>query len=173
MSVPSRLATVRGLALPGAAQAARQVRALVIGYGSPLRGDDALGMRVAERLAARELPGTDVRALVQLTPELAADIAEARLAIFVDARADAGDGAGVQIRTIEPAATGAAGPLFAHVVEPEVLLALARALFGRCPPAFLITAPAPECGLAEALSPAAQAFADQAARTIEGLVAWS
>jgi len=44
---------------------------LLIGYGNELRGDDAIGPLVARALAELRLPGTQVLALTQLTPELA------------------------------------------------------------------------------------------------------
>ena len=61
-------------------------RALIIGFGSPLRGDDAFGWQAAERLA--NLANSDsIRVLAehQLTPEMAELVCEAELVIFVDA----------------------------------------------------------------------------------------
>ena len=56
---------------------------LVIGYGNELRRDDGLGPRVAASLAG---PGVRALAVRQLTPELAEEVATARLVVFVDAR---------------------------------------------------------------------------------------
>ena len=55
------------------AVAARAGRApvLVIGVGSELRRDDAVGRRVVERLETDGLGAVEVRSLHQLTPELA------------------------------------------------------------------------------------------------------
>jgi len=67
-------------------------RAMILGYGNPLRGDDA-GVAAAERLRAlvRKLKFS----LPQLTPELAAALAECDAAIFLDAQPwDAGHGLG-------------------------------------------------------------------------------
>jgi hydrogenase maturation protease len=61
-------------------------RALIIGYGCPLRGDDAFGWHAAHRLL--KLAGNDsvqVLATHQLTPELAEPISHADLVIFIDA----------------------------------------------------------------------------------------
>ena len=66
---------------------------LVIGYGNELRGDDGIGPRVAEAVAARNHPGVRVRIVCQLVPELAAELAEARTVIFVDALMDPDGGA--------------------------------------------------------------------------------
>ncbi|MCU0764787.1 MAG: hypothetical protein MUF32_01875, partial [Burkholderiaceae bacterium] len=58
-------------------------RTLVIGYGSPIRGDDAVGPLAAEALSARPLPpGVTVLARHVLTAELAEDLAAAERVIF-------------------------------------------------------------------------------------------
>src|SRR5262245_1795360 len=59
---------------------------VVIGYGNDLRGDDAVGLRAAQAVAAWDMPGVCGLAVHQLTPELAEILAGAALAIFVDAR---------------------------------------------------------------------------------------
>ncbi|HEU5101426.1 MAG TPA: hypothetical protein VFU22_20525, partial [Roseiflexaceae bacterium] len=59
---------------------------VVIGYGNELRGDDAIGMIVAEQVASRGWPNVCAIATRQLLPELAEDLARVGLAIFVDAR---------------------------------------------------------------------------------------
>jgi hydrogenase maturation protease len=125
---------------------------LVIGYGSTLRGDDAAGPLVAEKVA--EWGRTDVRALAahQLTPELAETLAGARLVVFVDARHGSETGE-VRAEPLEPAD---AAPTLGHVGNPRALLALARALYGRCPEAWLIAIPAPDLGFGDKLSPVAE-----------------
>ena len=72
---------------------------LVIGYGNELRGDDGIGPRVAEAIAAAHHPGVRVVSCFQLVPELAADLAKARLAVFVDALTGFGR-TGVELRRI-------------------------------------------------------------------------
>ncbi len=59
---------------------------LVIGYGNELRGDDGIGPHVVSELAALELPGVLTRIVHQLLPELAAELADTCLVIFVDAQ---------------------------------------------------------------------------------------
>jgi len=101
---------------------------LIIGYGNPLRGDDAVGFEAAERLGGL--------ALHQLTPELMEPISRAGRVVFIDAKAGGEPGA-IEERLLTPAsATGAA---FTHHATPEALLAGALTLYGRCPPATLIT----------------------------------
>ena len=60
-------------------------RPLVVGYGNPLRCDDAIGWRAALALADDpRLAGVDVLARHQLTPELAVDVAAALLGLSAD-----------------------------------------------------------------------------------------
>ena len=59
---------------------------LVIGYGNTLRTDDGVGRLAAERLADDpRLDGVRVIGRHQLTPELALDVSQAALVVFVDA----------------------------------------------------------------------------------------
>ncbi|MCU0504748.1 MAG: hydrogenase maturation protease [Chloroflexi bacterium] len=114
---------------------------LVVGYGSTLRGDDGVGPRAAEMVAGDpRLAGATVLVRHQLTPELAADIAAARLVVLVDARADASPGS-VSVERVAgaassvdpvPAARAEAGATTHHVGAAEVA-ALARDLWGTRP----------------------------------------
>jgi hydrogenase maturation protease len=114
---------------------------LIIGYGNPLRGDDAAGFQAAERLGGL--------AVHQLTPELMEPISQAGSVIFIDAKAAGVPGA-IAERPLEP---GAAGAPFTHHATPEALLAGARALYGRCPPAILITITGADFEIGHPLSP--------------------
>jgi hydrogenase maturation protease len=109
---------------------------LVIGYGNPLRQDDGLGWHVAERLCAARLPGVEVVACHQLTPELAEPISRAERVVFVDVREGAVPGR-VECRaaTLEVEADLA----FSHHLLPGALLQLARELYGTCPPSWVVT----------------------------------
>src|SRR5579885_1525828 len=107
-------------------------QALIIGYGNTLRGDDAVGYLAAERLASTITdPGVEIRAVHQLTPELAERISQAEKVIFLDAAVD-GDRGAIQKRAIVPAADPQA---WTHSSTPEGLLSMASALFGTAPPA--------------------------------------
>jgi hydrogenase maturation protease len=75
-------------------------RPLVIGYGNTLRRDDGVGVRVAELLAVDpRMEGADILAVHQLTPELAIDVGEATLVVFVDADPSVEPGA-VEVRPL-------------------------------------------------------------------------
>lgn len=128
---------------------------LVIGYGNPLRADDGLGWTAAQRLAETSLPAAArVLAVHQLTPELAEPISRAGLVIFVDARE--GDGPGrVHWHAVAPGGGGALA--FSHELHPAALLGLARALYGACPPAIVVSVDGVDFEYGVVLSPAVQA----------------
>jgi hydrogenase maturation protease len=138
------------------------VSTLIIGYGNTLRGDDGVGARVAEAVAALQLPGVRTLVCPQLSPEHADPIAQVRRVIFVDAAVDAPRK--VQLRPLKPADTS---QLMAHAADPRTLLALARDVFGRAPEAWLLTIPAETMDFGETLSPFARRGMEQAVREIQ------
>lgn len=112
--------------------------ALVIGYGSPIRGDDAIGPLVADRLQQLDLPDwVRVEARHILTAELAADLAPLAQVIFLDAAVDLPPGA---LRVQPLYADSSAASTMAHFHDPRELLAWCQGLYGRVPEAWLITA---------------------------------
>lgn len=115
--------------------------ALVVGYGSPIRGDDAIGPLVADRLVDRlaelALPGVEVQARHILTAELVADLRRCRRAVFLDAAADAAPG---EVRCRRIVADATAMSTMAHFHDPRELLAWCEALYGESPEAWLVTA---------------------------------
>jgi hydrogenase maturation protease len=137
-------------------------RLLVIGYGNELRRDDGVGPRAARAVAAWQLPGVAGVAAHQLTPEVAELIGEAEGVVFVDA----GPHDAVRTRPIVPSW---AAQVLGHTGEPRELLALAEALYGRRPEAWLITLPAPELGFGEGLSATAEHGLTEALRQIRTL----
>jgi hydrogenase maturation protease len=128
---------------------------VVIGYGNPLRQDDGIGRRAAELLEARLAPGAaDVTCCHQLTPELAAMLADAPIVLFLDAAVDQAPGL-VAYRSVSPDRRSSAS----HHLSPEHLLDLARMLNGDVPPAFLITGGVRQTGVGDTLTPAAECCA--------------
>lgn len=132
---------------------------LVIGYGNALRGDDALGLRVADRLAETfasecETGNMTVTPTHQLTFDLAEAVSRARCVILVDAAT--GDQPGtIACRSITPQRDGTNAML--HHMQPEALLASAAALYGSVPPTFLWTVTGEQFDVGAQLSPAVQA----------------
>jgi hydrogenase maturation protease len=150
---------------------------LVIGYGSDLRGDDGAGRRAAEQIAARALPGVRVVSVTQLVPELAADLDDCRAVVFVDASAVDRD---VTVRRLAPAApdrrtstrSPPAGSLalpLTHHLTPPRLLALAAALGSAPADAFVVTIPASDFALGDALSPETAAALPEAVDRVVAL----
>ncbi|QEH36987.1 hypothetical protein OJF2_55720 [Aquisphaera giovannonii] len=140
---------------------------LVIGFGNPLRRDDAAGLVVADRLGAVPRPGWRVLSVPQLVPELAASLAEARTVVFVDAGLP---GVADRVR-VEAVAPGAAGESLDHAASPRGLLGLCRLAYGRSPDGWLVTVPAEDLGFGEELSGRTIAGIREAVGRIEDLAA--
>jgi hydrogenase maturation protease len=138
---------------------------LVIGYGSELHGDDAVGRRVADAVAGWGRPDMRALSVHQLTPELAEPLSEADAVVFVDACAD-GDADAIRLRLLEATPAAASG----HISDPGWLLTLTEALYGRRPAAWLLTVPARDFALGDGLSAAARHGASVALREIDRLV---
>lgn len=137
---------------------------LVIGYGNTLRGDDGIGPAVAADVAARGLPAVRVIVAHQLTPELAADLADCRLAVFVDATVG-----GEPVQAVRVAAAEA-GEVMSHAADPRALLALCTAAYGRCPEAWLVTAAGADFDFRDGLSPTGRESAREALGCVERLI---
>jgi hydrogenase maturation protease len=139
---------------------------LVIGYGNPLRGDDGLGPQVADLIAAQNWPGVRTLSVHQLTPELAAELTQARLAVFVDAGVIDSEPA-ISMSAVAPAEPVAR---ITHQFDPQTLLGLTQALYGVCPPAQLVTIAGRYFEVYDKLSPQAAADALRAVEQIAGLL---
>jgi hydrogenase maturation protease len=126
---------------------------LVVGFGSTIRRDDAVGQRAAEQIEGWGYPG--VRALVrtQLTPDLAAELASADVAYFIDAVL-APVPRGVQVERLSPSA-GQPTSLI-HAASPGLLLNLCEALYGRTPEAYVVSIPIEDFDFGEGLSALAE-----------------
>jgi hydrogenase maturation protease len=136
---------------------------LVIGYGNELRRDDGLGPKIASAIEQRWLPGLRVITCHQLTPELADPVSGAGAVIFIDA---AVEGGAVEVRPLSPAPLPY---LRAHRISPAALLGLARSVYGKCPPAWWITARAFDMGFGEGLTARAQANMSRAVQAFDRL----
>ncbi len=142
-------------------------KSLVIGYGNSLRSDDGIGIRVAEMVGDWQL--AEVRSLCvhQLTPELAADVAEVDLVIFVDA------GSTIELNTIE---LRHLKPLNisefrSHFSDPTTILSLAHSLYDKCPQAWWLIVPGVNFQLGDRLSAVAETGVSQALFQIRRLIA--
>src|SRR5271165_7173726 len=93
---------------------ATEPRTLFIALGNPLRGDDG----VAQQVLAQISPGSK-QAFLQLTPDLAATLAEFDIVIFIDADINA------QQPIIQPVIETRTQPSLTHSQDPGVIVALA------------------------------------------------
>lgn len=125
---------------------------LIIGYGNPLRGDDAVGQVVARVIAEWHLPNVKVLSLQQLTPELADDLAKIDTVYFIDACMDATleHPRVTEIHSSHPPVN------VSHFSSPQDLLVLTKRLYGREPRAYLVELPGESFELSEGLSAKAQ-----------------
>jgi hydrogenase maturation protease len=118
---------------------------LVIGYGNTLRCDDGAGQRVAEIVDGWDLPQVRSVAVHQLTPELAADLATVKLAIFVDVYISQ-DNCAVQVQDLNldlsPSEEIANCQLpMGHTAQPRSLLTLTQQVYGASPSSYWILIP--------------------------------
>jgi hydrogenase maturation protease len=122
-------------------------KALVIGYGNTLRGDDAAGVHAAE-LIAKHHPEITCVYLHQLVPELAEQIADYDLVFFIDAQKDITQ---PNARLIAPSIE--VDQPRTHFISPESLLTLCQQLYQRIPTkAYSIGIPATNFYFSEQLS---------------------
>jgi len=115
-------------------------RALIIGYGNPLRSDDGFGSYAAHELSTR-FHGSDVEIISrqQLTPELAEHASHFQLVIFIDAARDCPPG---KLRCEEIKHSENSGQAeftgFSHFLTPAALLAWTAGLYNRFPQAYYV-----------------------------------
>ena len=142
-------------------------KALIIGYGNTLRGDDAVGQAAAQALAGEAaIAGAETIACHQLTPELAERIALADLVVFIDAAVDLQPGA-IVVATVPAAPVSSS---LAHHIDPRTLLFMTTKLYGRTPDAFLVKVGAASFELGEGLSATVAAVLPEVVATVRQLV---
>jgi hydrogenase maturation protease len=125
-------------------------KVLVIGYGNSLRGDDGLGVAAALQLRQHLRRNTvTIVACHQLMPELAQDLADVDLAVFIDASVGSPPGC---LAVVPLDGEAAPAHEFTHHFNPAALLSVGEQLYGRRPKAFLISVGAQSFDLADRLS---------------------
>jgi Ni,Fe-hydrogenase maturation factor len=102
-----------------------------------------------------------------LTPELAAPLADADRAIFLDAHPVA-TGTHVRVRRLDHATSHVR---FAHACEPTGLLDLSRRVYGRAPEAWWVTIPAVNFAFGAPLSARTEAGITEALAYVRPLLA--
>ena len=109
----------------------------ILGYGNTMRGDDALGIHAAHALYDFYCNDGGIRVLAtsQLTFDLAEDISQAQLIIFIEAT-EAGVPGEIQTEKLLPADEKVR---FTHHWTPRTLLTLSKQLYGKAPSAVMLT----------------------------------
>jgi hydrogenase maturation protease len=138
-------------------------RLLVVGIGSELRCDDAIGRHVAAHVAARAALDVEVLGVHQLTPELAADLEGRELVIFVDAAVDVDT---VTVRRVSAGGTSAS----THHLDPNGLVRLANVLGWAPRRALAVHVPAHDLRLGTELSPRGRVVAARAVEVVDDLL---
>jgi hydrogenase maturation protease len=141
------------------------LRSLVIGYGNDLRSDDGAGRVVADRIGDLELPGVSVRSVLQLTPELALEMAEVDTVVFVDASVE------VIETTASPVVADEDGQSsMSHYSTPGRLLAMTATVGTPPSQAVAISIPVTDIGLGMELTPMTSIGVDQAVAMVTRIV---
>jgi hydrogenase maturation protease len=133
---------------------------VVFACGNPSRGDDALGPLLLDRLqnwldAEGLAGGFELIGDFQLQIEHALDLADRRLALFIDA----GHETPAPFVFREVAALEVAGHS-THALPPESVLAVLSRIGGKTPPAFLLCVRGEQFELGEGLAAAASGYAE-------------
>lgn len=134
---------------------------LIYGIGNPGRQDDALGVRLIERLEAEGLGigPVQLEAGYQLSIEDAWLISDFDVVLFADASVGPDGAEPFSLRPLEPSA----GVSFTtHAMGAESVLSLCEELYGARPRAFMLALPGYEWGISERLSLRARQNLEQA-----------
>jgi hydrogenase maturation protease len=145
-------------------------RCLILACGNTLRGDDGVGLWLAEWAEQRfsGQPGVRIIADHQWTPELAEDVARAQSVLFIDCSLDSEPGS-LHLSPVKPAPGGPEHNT--HHLGAAELLALGRELYNSLPrEALQLTIGAGSIDLGEAFSPAVTAALPKACRLIEDTI---
>ncbi|MGA3373585.1 MAG: hydrogenase maturation protease [Terracidiphilus sp.] len=147
-----------------------QARCLILACGNTLRGDDGVGLWLAEWAERRfaDQPGVRVLASFQWTPDLAEDVARAGSVLFIDCSVDSAPGS-IKLTPVEPAPPGHGHST--HQLDAAELLALARNFYNSLPrEAQLLTIGAGSTELGEGFSAPVKAALPRAGGILEKAV---
>jgi hydrogenase maturation protease len=142
-------------------------KTLIVGYGNPLRSDDAFGQHAAHHLSSH-INNSNVEILIrhQLTPDLAEVASHFDLVIFIDAAADLPPG---ELRC-ERITRSEQAPSFSHSLTPPALLACTADLYAKFPKAYCISVGGESFAEGESLSPAVQAALEPLLAQVQSLL---
>lgn len=146
---------------------------LVLGIGNPLRGDDAVGIHLVERLIRHYGERLDAMVVYEADIALAETFAGYRRLLVVDALNDARDEAFCRLPLKAAASIFPRGGFSSHLFDWGMLLAMSRDLFGDLPEAELFGIRAHDFAISDQLSAPCATDADAAfselCRLLDGL----
>ncbi len=126
---------------------------LVLAWGNPSRGDDAIGPAFAQTVEAWCLPGVEVLTDFQLQIEHSLDLLGRRCVLFVDACV------GADAFNLEPLQAAIDHSHTSHALSPQAVLQVFAQTQGQPPPSWLLKIPGQQWDLGEPMSePAIQAL---------------
>lgn len=143
---------------------------LVVGVGSPLREDDAVGLELASRLEDYFEGTLDCIILPEPDISLAERISNCRQLIIVDALAEPSP---EPFRMIKVEPSGRCAPttgFVTHVFDWAMILTLSAELYGRAPEAWVFGVRATSMNIGEGLSAQCRDDAECAFEHLKGLV---
>jgi hydrogenase maturation protease len=143
---------------------------LVLACGNTLRGDDGIGLRLAEWAAERFRGDSSVHVVArqQWTPDLAADVAAADSVLFVDSSVDSVPG---RVSLVAVPSNRGNGDTASHHLEAHELLGLTRSLYGSMSAhAMLLTVGAGSTELGETFSEQVESAIPRARGVLEKTV---
>lgn len=124
---------------------------LVVGYGSSLRRDDVLGLKISSMVASWNLIGVKVLRVHQLTFELAYELSLVEKVILIDAASNLDS----QVK-LEQILASDTQELFTHGCSPSGLIAISQWLYGKAPEVWLLQINAEDFSLGRGISPKAK-----------------
>lgn len=139
---------------------------LLLGYGNPSRGDDALGVLLLEQLPAACLQAVELLTDFQLQIEHALDLKNRQLVLFADA----------SVSNSKPIVFSQLQPLFdnsytTHAMNPAAIMQVYQDIEKTAPPpCFLLTMQAVQFELGDGLSEIAQNSLQEAIIFVEKLL---
>lgn len=136
---------------------------LVLGYGNPSRGDDAVGPLLLEAIAEQiDLQQVELITDFQLQIEHALDLTERDLVLFVDASVGADNGI-----TFQTILAGKDSSYSTHAMSPAAVLDVYQSITKQqAPPCFMLTIKAQQFELGAGLSEVTEAYFQQACQFV-------
>ena len=139
---------------------------LVLGYGNPSRGDDAVGPLLIDYLSQFDLPSIDLLTDFQLQIEHVLDISNRQLVLFIDAGVSQ-----TQPLLLQPVFPEKSYHLSTHALSPQQLLGIYQHVTGSLPPlSYLLVIKASHFELGQTLSPDMQKHFLQACQLLKQML---